>query len=144
MSSEISSIDRCTGRFLSRLEMVRPKTRPAADTAIPTRRSEEPLTPRNRTEPRSGRTSSASLARAAGANSEAMRAAEAPTHRVVHLAMYSSRAARVRVLLVWMGNQRPIGLIGQVHSLYGHPCKNRCARGRSRLDDRPPAGRFTG
>src|SRR5512142_2954284 len=138
MSSEISSIDRCTGRLFSRLEIVSPKMRPAADTAIPTRRSEEPLTPRNRTEPRSGRTSSASLARAAGANSEARSAAEAPTHRVVHLAMYSSRAARVRVVFAGWAINGPLARLGKSVLFMATLARIDARARRSRLDDRPP------
>src|SRR6266567_1470375 len=55
MSSETSSIDLWTGRFLRWFEMSRPKTRPASDTRIPVARSDQPVRPRKETDRRSGR-----------------------------------------------------------------------------------------
>src|SRR6266508_1196429 len=56
MSSEISSIDRCTGSALSCFATTRPKRRPRAQTTRPASRSEWPVTPRNVSLRRSGRT----------------------------------------------------------------------------------------
>ncbi len=61
MSSDISFIARCTGSARIFMNIVSPKSMPRRQTAIPPRRSVNPLTPRKETVLRSGRTMDASL-----------------------------------------------------------------------------------
>src|SRR5438445_634738 len=56
MSSDTSSIDLCTGIFLSCWKMTRPKTRPRAQTMSPNAKRFHPLMPRKLTEWKFGRT----------------------------------------------------------------------------------------
>src|SRR5919198_5496506 len=60
MSSEISRIERCTARFFSWAEIVRPNARPASETTMPMASRALPDMPRNCTDERSGRTRFAS------------------------------------------------------------------------------------
>src|SRR6267378_8511148 len=61
MSSEISRIERCTGRFLSCMYVANPNTRPSAQTTSPQSSKERPsIPPRNAALARSGRTRAAS------------------------------------------------------------------------------------
>src|ERR1700723_1308108 len=54
MSSEISRMERCTGRFLSRMKMTMPNARPKTQKSRPIMRRRCPSTPRKETVERSG------------------------------------------------------------------------------------------
>src|ERR1019366_2628721 len=73
MSSDTSRIALCTGRFFSFPYMTSPNARPAKQTRMPVMSRERPVSPRNVTEARSGRTSSDSSARAVDAEKSARR-----------------------------------------------------------------------
>ena len=101
ISSEISRIERWTGRFLSWKYITMPKARPARQTTRPAKSRDQPSMPRNETDDRSGRTSSASLA-AAGAGmasvTRAAIAASAAASRRRPAVATVGRCAGIRVL----------------------------------------------
>src|ERR1035441_2210960 len=81
MSSDTSRIALCTGRFFSFPYMTSPNARPAKQTRMPVMSRERPVSPRNVTEARSGRTSSDSSARAVDAEKSARRRGAAGARR---------------------------------------------------------------
>src|ERR1017187_8801640 len=81
MSSDTSRIALCTGRFFSLPYMTSPNARPAKQTRMPAMSRERPVSPRNVTEARSGRTSPDSSARAVDAEKSARRSGAAGARR---------------------------------------------------------------
>src|ERR1700740_163223 len=82
MSSEISRMERCTGRFFRRVKILIPNSRRRLQFKMPQRRSLGPATPRKETEERSGRGRLASPPPSAGAAHNAV----AETSRTVRAA----------------------------------------------------------
>src|SRR4051812_2171897 len=88
MSSEMSSIALCTGRFFTWLNMMKPMMRPTTAMPMPPARNVEPAKPWIVTSENFGSTMSPSPASARGAQSSAPKKADNTNH---HERMKSSR-----------------------------------------------------